>query len=841
MNFLPPTGSDRLQQSQTRSLRAMLHFAAACIIAIGAQYDPASAQQPPVTTTTEANGIEDSNPAPQYGTTIVIALDGSDPQDPGAELIAMIQQLPARGSLEQLDGTPIDSAPAVVTDPARQVVVQVPINGSGLPYAAFFYTLTNPDDNRRSAWCKVDVNITPTPDRPVMFALTPPQSQQEEQASYVRFGGTDPDNDQLFFIPSDLPDPVFGTLYQVENDNLTPGEPITEAGTVLSNPRGWMIFLPDPNYYGQFQVPFFAIDGPLDESPLFSIPLFQSFTVNNVNDAPTANPHTHSAPNNLPAMTVTLDIVDPDGGPGVTGAITRLPTNGDLYRDGTLSEANRVTAADPYFSGIILAYQPHVPGAFGDPFDTFSYIASDGVVATAEVTDTIVIQPVGGFPLPDPVDEYAVASDDPAGLDFSLQPVLIDHPLTDLFVTILSLPEHGALILNPPVTSFPLELTFAPIGLPPPPAAQAGVWPFTYVPDPGFDSIDPITGDLTPDTFTYQVETSNFENPETFTVSFFVHEETEDADGDGTVDACPADPNKTTPGDCGCGVTETGDSDGDGVPDCLDGCPDNPNKTDPGVCGCEVDDQFAPECVPLGDSDGDGVADVDDGCPFDPNKIDPGACGCGVIDADLDGDGVPFCLDGCPGNPDMTEPGAAGCDNDTDGDGVPDGTDACPFDPDKSDTQGLCGCGVADVDTDGDGEVDCFDGCPNDPNKTDPGILGCGVPDTDTDGDLVLDAFDDCPNDPNKFEPGDCGCGTIESADSDGDGISDCVDACPNRRPGDINGDGSVDIDDAGPLATILLDPAAATPDDYCAADSNGDTAVNGLDVQGFIAHLLGA
>jgi hypothetical protein len=38
-------------------------------------------------------------------------------------------------------------------------------------------------------------------------------------------------------------------------------------------------------------------------------------------------------------------------------------------------------------------------------------------------------------------------------------------------------------------------------------------------------------------------------------------------------DSCPDDPDKTEPGECGCGIPETGDSDGDGVHDCNDECP----------------------------------------------------------------------------------------------------------------------------------------------------------------------------------------------------------------------------------------------------------------------------
>lgn len=90
-------------------------------------------------------------------------------------------------------------------------------------------------------------------------------------------------------------------------------------------------------------------------------------------------------------------------------------------------------------------------------------------------------------------------------------------------------------------------------------------------------------------------------------------------------DQCPDDPDKTQPGECGCGVPDT-DSDGDGIPDCIDGCPNDPDKTQPGVCGCDSPDT---------DSDGDGTPDCSDQCPDDPNKTQPGECGCGIPDDGL--------------------------------------------------------------------------------------------------------------------------------------------------------------------------------------------------------------
>jgi len=127
-------------------------------------------------------------------------------------------------------------------------------------------------------------------------------------------------------------------------------------------------------------------------------------------------------------------------------------------------------------------------------------------------------------------------------------------------------------------------------------------------------------------------------------------------------DNCPADPNKTEPGICGCGVSDV-DSENDGLPDCLDGCPNDPDKTEPGICGCGISDV---------DSDNDGSPDCIDGCPNDPDKITPGACGCGVTEIDSDRDGTPDCIDGCPNDPNKITPGACGCgvtgiDSDRDG------------------------------------------------------------------------------------------------------------------------------------------------------------------------------
>ena len=367
-----------------------------------------------------------------------------------------------------------------------------------------------------------------------------------------------------------------------------------------------------------------------------------------------------------------------------------------------------------------------------------------------------------------------------------------------------------------------------------------------------------------------------------------------DDDGDGVNhcdDACPNDPDKIDPGQCGCGFADT-DTDGDLVADCVDpcpadnpndtdgdgscdsdeACPDDPDKTEPGQCGCgnpdtDGDGDGVADCVdpcPVDnpdDTDGDGICESDDGCPDDPGKTEPGVCGCGTPDTDSDGDGVANCRDDCPADPGKTDPGVCGCgiaDVDTDGDGVLNCIDPCPYDnPDDSDLDGvcdfddgcphdplklapgLCGCGVRDTDSDLDGVPDCNDPCPfdnpddsdadgvcnsdeecpDDPDKTEPGQCGCGIADTDGDGDGVADCNDPCPDDnpddsdgdgacdsddgcpadPEKTEPGQCGCGQPDS-DADSDGVADCIDPCPLDDPDDTDGDNVCDSDDGCPV-----------------------------------------
>lgn len=278
------------------------------------------------------------------------------------------------------------------------------------------------------------------------------------------------------------------------------------------------------------------------------------------------------------------------------------------------------------------------------------------------------------------------------------------------------------------------------------------------------------------------------------------------------LDACPADPGKTAPGQCGCGVTDI-DVDGDGVADCVDLCANDPGKNTPGVCGCGTPDV---------DTDKDGLLDCREGCPNDPSKVTPGVCGCGIADVDTDTDGVPDCIDGCPLDRAKISPGGCGCSkvDDADNDGVLDcGPDACPNDPNKT-APGICGCGAADTDTDTDGAPDCVDQCPADPLKISPGVCGCGTADTgDRDDDGIPDCLDGCPDDFHKSQPGSCGCGVSDS-DSNDDGIPDCL---------DCNNDGILDHEDIRQGLSRDCDGNRKPDECQLALNVSNDCNANGL------------
>ena len=122
-------------------------------------------------------------------------------------------------------------------------------------------------------------------------------------------------------------------------------------------------------------------------------------------------------------------------------------------------------------------------------------------------------------------------------------------------------------------------------------------------------------------------------------------------------------------------------------------------------------------------------------------------------------------------------------------------------------------------DTDGDGVFDPFDNCPTVYNPLQK----------DTDGDGVGDACDNCPT---VYNP--------SQADTDGDGIGDACEVACTCKPGDANGDATIDISDVVYLISFIFSGGSApTPYAICSGDANCDCMVDISDVVYLISYIF--
>jgi hypothetical protein len=303
-----------------------------------------------------------------------------------------------------------------------------------------------------------------------------------------------------------------------------------------------------------------------------------------------------------------------------------------------------------------------------------------------------------------------------------------------------------------------------------------------------------------------------------------VSDGSEDANGNGVIDAGETDPTKGH-GNDDLGGPNT-DSDGDGLSDAFEVLiGTNPNDADTDDDG--VSDGL--EANPAADTDGDGLI----------NALDPDSDNDGLFDGtemgfNCSGPGTNEGAGHCVPDDDMGATTTSPINWDTDGGGVSDGSEDWNgngvVDSGESDpTKGHGGDDASNPDSDNDGLSDAFEGVigtnPNDADSDDDGLLDGqeANPTDDTDGDGLINALDPDSDNDGLFDGTELGqgCDHPDTADA-----GTCIpDADPGTKTSPVNADtdgGGVSDGDEDANHNGALDAGETDPTKGHGADDKG-------------------
>lgn len=250
------------------------------------------------------------------------------------------------------------------------------------------FTYRATDSGMASAVATVTITVKPVNDPPTAEPTS--LTVAEGRPGQIRLVGTDVDNATLQFAI--IAAPVHG---------------------VLSGSPPDLTYTPKSGYDGPDRFVFAAFDGEA-----ISPPAVVTITVTSVNDAPVA--------------TAGNAILDEDGAVAIT--LTATDQDGDAltYSVGTAPAYGRLSGTTPD-----LVY---TPDANFHGTDTFTFIASDGLVASPEATFTLTVQPVNDVPV---AQAQTVTTAEDTTLMVTL--VAADEDGDSLSYRVVTPPAHGTL------------------------------------------------------------------------------------------------------------------------------------------------------------------------------------------------------------------------------------------------------------------------------------------------------------------------------------------------------------------------------------------------------------
>jgi hypothetical protein len=239
-------------------------------------------------------------------------------------------------------------------------------------------------DRAGNSWVE-SVTVTVSNDTPIALPLT--VTTDEDVPALFQLPGYHPLGHPFQFFIRTVP--VLGRLYQVLPDNVTPGAQITHIDTIVTNPDGWLYYVPPPDYNGsQDRLRFNIMDAHEVSSPFVFVPII----VLPVNDPPVAFPMVHLGLVHAPPSTILLNVWDIDGLEDVTIHFTSFPEGGRLYQGQDLPAPERlVTPENSVFPGSqrIFTFYHDVPPDHESRDFTFTFYVTDSEFQTDEVRDTI--------------------------------------------------------------------------------------------------------------------------------------------------------------------------------------------------------------------------------------------------------------------------------------------------------------------------------------------------------------------------------------------------------------------------------------------------------------------
>ena len=353
-------------------------------------------------------------------TLIITQIQVTDP-DVNDVLTVTVTKAPLVGTLQQYDSSACN-VPCQITDPQYRMKFIPDLHGWGNPYASFLFVAS--DGQLQSAPVNASLNINFV-DYPPVASSSALSINENDPATSFNLSYSDFDS-----LPSaisttilSLPSANIGRLTTSSGGSIAVGDSVMGFGLVFT-----------PALYSPGSATFsFKVKDALSYSNVASV----NINVAHINHAPTAFFVGTAATNEDSQLIITqIRATDRDAGDVLTVSITQPPTVGTLLQyDNTTCASYPCQITDPEYK---LRFIPALHG-WGNPYASFSFVASDGQLQSTPVTASLNINFVDYAPVASASTVNMKENDPSTQITFSYSD--FDSSSSVITATIVSLPS----------------------------------------------------------------------------------------------------------------------------------------------------------------------------------------------------------------------------------------------------------------------------------------------------------------------------------------------------------------------------------------------------------------